>query len=49
MNSKLINNMINNGYTSIINCIDKKISYDETDDGLVTTGHFQQLSLEIEQ
>ena len=25
MNNKLINNMINNGYTTIINCIDKKI------------------------
>ena len=25
MNNKLINNMINNGYTAIINCIDKKI------------------------
>ena len=25
MNNKLINNMLNNGYTTIINCIDKKI------------------------
>ena len=36
-------------YKFLITTRVKKISYDETYDGLVTTGHFQQLSLEIEQ
>ena len=39
--------MIKSYYKLLITTRVKKISYDETYDGSVTTGHFQQLSLEI--
>ena len=47
--SFVVFSMTQSYYKLLISTRVKKISYDETYDGLVTTGHFQQLSLEIEQ